>query len=141
MSPPISHEKTRPNKGVVLYDGYCAFCQKVIQILKQLDWLKQLEYVSFRDTEKIPANQAQLDPMRMEEEMHLLTPSREKAYAGYRAFRWIAGRIPLLWLIWPLLFIPGATALGNKTYLWIAKNRFKLVPCKDGVCTIPPKGK
>lgn len=131
----------QPGKGLVLYDGYCAFCQKVVKILKKLDWFKQLDFLSFRESDKIPANTANLDPLKMEEEMHLLIPSRKKAFAGYAAFRWIAGRIPLLWLIWPLLFVPGVTELGNQAYLWVAKNRFKLVPCKDGVCEIPLKRK
>ena len=32
---------------------------------------------------------------------------------------------------------PGVPWVGNKVYLWVAKNRFKLVPCKDGVCSLP----
>jgi hypothetical protein len=32
--------------------------------------------------------------------------------------------------------MPG---LGQRVYLWVARNRFHLVPCHDGVCSIPPK--
>jgi hypothetical protein len=31
------------------------------------------------------------------------------------------------------------TRLGQRLYLWVARHRFHLVPCHDGVCTIPPK--
>ena len=80
-------------------------------------------------------------PARMIQEMHVLTPDRTTAYSGFRAVRWIAGRVPLLWPLYPLLFIPGMARLGQRLYLWIAKNRFHLLPCRDGVCTIPPKRK
>jgi len=29
--------------------------------------------------------------------------------------------------------------LGNRVYRWIAKNRYSLVPCHDGVCQVPLK--
>lgn len=133
-------ETGRP-KAMVLFDGDCAFCQKTVSILKRLDWGKALEFRSCREPENIPPNEANLDAAKMLEEMHLLTPDRKKAYAGFAAFRYMAGRIPLLWAIYPLLYFPGVPQLGNRAYLWIAKNRFNLVPCHNGVCTIPPKRK
>jgi hypothetical protein len=27
---------------------------------------------------------------------------------------------------------------GQKIYLWVARNRFRLVPCHGGVCSLPP---
>ena len=35
----------------------------------------------------------------------------------------------------------GVPWLGNKLYLWVAKNRFDLVPCDDGGCRVPLRGK
>jgi predicted DCC family thiol-disulfide oxidoreductase YuxK len=126
-------------RGLVLYDGDCPFCLKSISIVKSLDWFKRLDFMSCREPDKIPLNTANLDAQRMIEEMHLLTPDRRRAYPGFYAFRWMASRLPLCWFIWPLLFLPGVPYLGKKVYRWIAKNRFKIVPCHDGVCTIPPK--
>lgn len=130
---------TIDGKGVVLFDGDCAFCQKTVGILKKLDWFKRLAFQNCRDVANIPTNTANLDAEQMLEEMHLLTPTRDKAYAGFRAVRWIFGRLPLMWPAWPLMFIPGIPYVGQKIYLWIARNRFQLVPCHNGVCTIPPK--
>ena len=126
-------------KGVVLFDGECPFCRKSIAMVRKLDWLGRLEYQNCRDPEHIPANTAGLSPDRMIEEMHLLTPDRRKAHAGFLAVRWIFSRLPLMWPVWPLMFIPGIPQVGQKIYLWIARNRFQIVPCRDGVCTIPPK--
>ncbi len=127
---------TAERKAIVLYDGVCPLCKKSVAILKRLDWLKRLSYHDARDLEHLPPSKVPLDPDRLMKEMHVLTPGGKRACAGFRAFRWIAGRLPALWLIWPLLFLPGAPWLGQKLYRWIAKNRFHLVPCHDGTCAV-----
>lgn len=126
-------------KAVVLYDGACPLCQKSIRILKAIDWLKQLTFHDARDVAHLPKADLPLDPKRLIEEMHVLTPDRKHAYAGFKAFRWMAWRIPLTFLSAPFLYLPGVPWLGNKIYLWVAKNRFRLVPCKDGVCQLPAR--
>ena len=127
---------TTNRQAIVLFDGECPLCRKTTAILKRLDWLHQLRFHNCRDTAGIPANTARLEPARMIAEMHVLTPNRKTALSGFRAVRWIAGRVPPLWPLYPLLFIPGMPKMGQRIYLWIARNRFHLVPCHDGVCTI-----
>ena len=128
-----------PNQAVVLFDGECPLCRKTTAILKRLDWLHRLTFHNCRDTTGIPANSAHLDSARMIAEMHVLTSDRGHAFSGFRAVRWIAGRVPLLWPLYPLSFLPGAPRLGQRLYLWMARNRYHLLPCRDGVCTIPPR--
>jgi predicted DCC family thiol-disulfide oxidoreductase YuxK len=128
-----------PHQAVVLFDGDCPMCRKTTSILKRLDWRHRLAFHNCRDVDHIPANTAHLDPERMIAEMHVLTADRGRAFSGFRAVRWIAGRVPVLWPLYPLLFIPGMARLGQRIYLGIARHRFHLVPCRDGVCTIPPK--
>jgi predicted DCC family thiol-disulfide oxidoreductase YuxK len=67
--------------------------------------------------------------------MHVLTP-KGRLYGGYAALRWLAWRLPLLLPIAPLLYLPGITQLGDRLYRWVARNRFKLVPCQHGACQI-----
>ena len=124
-------------KGIVLFDGACPLCRRSVSILKKLDWLAALHYQDARDLKNLPAAEVELNAKKMLEEMHLLTPDRKHAPAGFKAFRWIAWRLPLLMPLAPFLYIPGVPWLGNRVYLWIAKNRFRLVPCKDGVCHVP----
>lgn len=126
-------------KGIVLFDGECPLCQRSVRILKRLDWLGKLHFQSARDTEHLPAARVTLDNAKMLEEMHVLTPLRDKTYAGFGAFRWMAWRIPLLMPFAPLMYLPGVPSLGNRVYLWVARNRLKLVPCHDGVCELPKK--
>lgn len=135
---PPAETKADPakGKGVVLYDGMCPLCQRAVRILKRLDWFKRLHFQDCRDTDNWPPSAVPLTLKALLEEMHLVTPDRKRAPAGYRAFRWMAWRIPLLMPLAPLMYFPGVPWVGNKVYLWIAKNRYNLVPCDDGGCKV-----
>ncbi len=126
-----------PGRGVVLYDSDCAFCRKGVSIVSKLDWLNRLHYQSARDAESFPPSGVPLVQEKMLEEMHLLRPDRQKTYVGFRAFRWMSWRLPLTLPIAPLLYIPGVPWLGDRIYKWVARNRFKLIPCRDGACQVP----
>jgi predicted DCC family thiol-disulfide oxidoreductase YuxK len=126
-------------QGHVLYDGQCPLCLRSVGILKRLDWLGMLTYVNARDRQQLPASDAPLDPERLVQEMHVLTPDGRRLYHGFAALRWIAWRLPVFWPFAPFLYIPGIPQLGQRLYLWIARNRFRLVPCHGGVCTLPPR--
>ncbi len=129
----------RNSPALVLYDGECPLCLKSVELLKRFDWLKRLDYVNVREADKVPARQPPLEPKRLLEEMHLITPDGRRVYHGYEAFRWMAWRLPLFCWLAPLMYIPGLPALGQRIYLWVAKNRYRLVPCHNGVCTLPPR--
>jgi predicted DCC family thiol-disulfide oxidoreductase YuxK len=131
-------EAVDPAKGkaVVLYDGMCPLCRHAIRILKRLDWLKRLHYQDCRDTDHWPLSAVPLKLEALLAEMHVVTPDRKRALAGYRALRWMAWRLPLGVPLAPLLYVPGVPWLGNKAYRWLAKNRYNLVPCDDGGCRV-----
>ena len=123
----------------VVYDGDCAFCQHSIKLLRRLDWRHALTYVNFRDGKDPIVQSVPTTKERLHEEMHVWPASRNGLYHGFAAFRFIAWRLPLLWLVAPFLYIPGVPWIGQKIYMWIARNHFNLVPCRDGVCTIQQK--
>jgi predicted DCC family thiol-disulfide oxidoreductase YuxK len=120
----------------VLFDAQCPLCLKAVDTLKRLDWLHRLRFLDARDPGSLPAREPPLDPDRLLKEMHLLTPDGKHVFHGYAAFRWLAWRLPLLWPIAPLMYIPGVPQVGQKVYLWIARNRCRLVPCHGGVCSL-----
>jgi len=132
-----SHDTTR--SAVLLYDGDCAFCCKSVGILRRLDWLRRIQYQNCRDTARLPDSKTPLVPAQLLEQMHLVAPDRERVYRGFAAFQWMACRLPLLWAIFPLLYIPGVPNVGQRIYLWIARNRFQLVPCEHGACNVPAR--
>src|SRR4051794_22339115 len=101
--------KTEPHAGraVVLYDGECPLCLKSVGLLKRLDWLGFLHYQNCRETENLPSSPVPLDPVKMLEQMHLVTPDRDAVYHGFGAFRWMAWRLPLTLAFAPIFYIPG----------------------------------
>ena len=123
--------------AVVLYDGDCPFCQRSVVILKKLDWLKKLKYQDARQVDQVPRTAPPLDSEELLKEMHLVPRAGRPVYRGFKAFRWMAWRLPPLWIIAPFLYVPGVPWLGHKLYLWVARNRYNLVPCEDGVCRVP----
>src|SRR4051812_38191589 len=96
---------TMTEKAQVLYDGHCAFCRKSVSMLGKLDWLKRLEYVDIRQSHSV-LETLWVAPERLLEEMHVVAP-KGGLYHGFAALRWMAWRLPLLWPIAPLLYIPG----------------------------------
>ena len=127
-----SVDRARSARAQVLYDGQCELCRRSVRLLRRLDWLGRLSYVDVRTQ----GNRTALPLERLLAEMHLLPPEGSEIYHGFGAFRWMAWRLPLLWPVAPLLFLPGVPSLGQRVYLWVARNRFRLVPCHGGVCTV-----
>lgn len=125
-------------KARVLYDGDCAFCCKSIALLGKLDWLGQLAFVNARDETQPFLREPLVAAAPLLAQMHVLPVDGKHLYGGYRAIRWLAWRLPATWLVAPLLYLPGMTWLGQKVYLWVARNRFKIVPCAHGACRLPP---
>ena len=130
-----------PGQAIVLYDGDCPLCRRSVAILKKLDWLGKLAYRSARESDNLPPSEVPLNPTRMLEEMHVLTPDRKRVHIGFRAVRWILWRLPATFLMAPFLYIPGVPQIGNRVYLWVAKNRLDLVPCEHGACKVNLKKK
>lgn len=132
---PATEHGSSTGRAQVFYDGQCRLCQKSVRLLRGLDWLNVLTYVDSRMTDLEAVRDLPVKNGELLKEMHLLTPGRT-IYHGFYAFRWMAWRLPLLWFITPFLYLPGMAVLGQRAYLWIARNRFRLVPCHGGVCTI-----
>ncbi len=124
----------------VLYDGDCGFCRFSIANLKRLDWLGKLDYVNVRIPDEPVVRDVPVGMDRLTAEMHVWPAHRRTLYHGFGAIRWLAWRLPLLWLIAPLMYLPLAPWLGQKAYLWVARNRFKLMPCHNGACEIQKRG-
>lgn len=123
----------------VLYDGQCEFCRRSVRLMQRLDWRGRLHFADGRDAANLPPTPEPLDPRRLLEEMHLVMPDGRRVFRGFAAFRRISRLLPPLWPLVPFLYIPGVPWLGQRIYLWVARNRFHLIPCHDGQCQVLPK--
>jgi predicted DCC family thiol-disulfide oxidoreductase YuxK len=110
----------RRGRVQVLYDGHCGLCQRSVRILQGLDLLEQLAWVDFRTTN------VDVDTSRLEHEMAAIAQGR--VYFGFSAYRVIAWRIPVVWLVAPLLYAPGVRRVGDAVYQRIADRRHAICP-------------
>ena len=125
---------------IVLFDDRCPMCTFQSRLLTRLDWLHRLEFVPISD----PRVRALVPDVKQEDllaSMHVLTPG-SRLHHGARGIRYIAGRLPLLWPIWLLLWVPGAIYISEFVYRRVANNRFlisKLFGCKTACAVLPQK--
>jgi predicted DCC family thiol-disulfide oxidoreductase YuxK len=109
-------------KALVFYDGDCSLCTASVRRLEALDAFGRLEYRDIRDPQ-VFARHPQIDPARALKRMQLLAPGKSAPLEGFHAFRWIAARLPALWIAVPFLWIPGASWIGSWIYDRIARSR------------------
>ena len=122
-------------RTLVLYDGACPFCLKSVDLLKKLDWLGALDYADMRQDPPI-LSRLNVPPEQLFDQMHVLPPNGGAALHGFDAIRSLAWRLPFLWPLASFLYLPGVLSVGQRLYLWIARNRFRLIPCRHGACGI-----
>lgn len=114
--------RTRRTQLVVLFDGRCGFCAKAIITLRSMDWLHRLQFENYHDAKVRSTYAPRLDLKALSKEMHVRLPNG-KFPAGFFAFRSLAWHLPALWLVAPLLYIPGVPTIGKWAYQWIADHR------------------
>ncbi|MBP9773024.1 MAG: DUF393 domain-containing protein [Candidatus Peribacteraceae bacterium] len=120
------------SRVVILYDGHCRLCRRMMAILSMLDWLQRLQLVDYHDASARKRIVPTTSLATLSHVMHAKLPNG-KLVAGFFAFRAITWHLPFLWLIAPFLYAPGIDAIGAMMYEKVAANR---ISCKDGVCKI-----
>lgn len=114
--------KLFPLQGILLYDGNCLLCRRVIGMLRVFDVFDRLTYINFLDEEQvklIPSGKGERQSWARD--MHMLVGRR--AYKGYDAYREMARRIPFLWPVVPFLYLRPVKRIGNRIYRSVADSR------------------
>ncbi|MDC1141648.1 DUF393 domain-containing protein [Planctomycetota bacterium] len=119
----------------VYMDALCPVCQRSKRMLMRLDWLGRLEFFDVHNRDQCAQDLPDVTYAKMLRRMFVKCPNG-KHYAGFYGFRAIARSIPLLWLSWPFMWLPGTSWHGVKIYDFIARNRFKWAKCDDEICTL-----
>lgn len=108
----------------VLYDDSCPFCASQIQLIRRLDWFEVIDPVPIsepRATQVAP----QLTPEQRASAIHCVTVEGE-IYRGAHCFRFISMRLPVLFPLAVILWIPGVIWIAEPVYRWISRNRYVL---------------
>jgi predicted DCC family thiol-disulfide oxidoreductase YuxK len=114
----------------VIFDGDCGLCRRSLKVLRATDILKKFVYVDFHREDIIQSQFPALVGSDFEHAMYAVDPSG-KSYRGFFAFKRLIWGSPILWLLIPVFYFPGASFLGPKIYGWVARNR-KHMYCKIG---------
>jgi predicted DCC family thiol-disulfide oxidoreductase YuxK len=105
----------------MIYDGQCGFCVRSMAWLLAFDGLGQIKIRDFRHAPSPLVSDAQL-----EQALYTVLPDG-RALPGFDAYRHIVLRVPGLWWLVPLFYVPVVSRLfGRPTYRWIAANRSRL---------------
>lgn len=121
---------------VVFYDGWCPLCTRVAQLWKRLDFLNQLQLVSFRDPSVVRA--LGVDLQRAERRMICRSPLSNDEYEGFDAIIQVALRLPPFWPFIPMLLSVRLLGFGQPLYDFIASRRAVLPVgnCSGNACGI-----
>jgi predicted DCC family thiol-disulfide oxidoreductase YuxK len=105
----------------MIYDGRCGFCVRSMAWFLAYDGLRQIRIRDFRTDPSPVVSDAQL-----EKALYTVLPDG-RALAGFEAYRYVVLRVPGLWWLAPLFYVPVASRrIGHPIYNWIAANRSRL---------------
>lgn len=116
---------------IVLYDDWCPYCSRTIKIVKKLDWFNLINEQKLREIQSDGIFET-LDLNKSKQQM----PSYNGRWNyGFNSMYLIHLRLPLLWLLFPIVFLFKISGIGQFLYLQLAINR-KIIPlhCAEETC-------
>jgi predicted DCC family thiol-disulfide oxidoreductase YuxK len=123
-----------PNADVVLYDGDCVFCTTSVQQLTRLDGKNRLAFLSIHDP-RVQQRYPDLQFSQLMEQMYLVPADHpEKRYGGAAAVRYLTRRLPRLWVLAPLLHLPGSLPVWQWLYRQVAIRRYRIANRQGKLC-------
>jgi predicted DCC family thiol-disulfide oxidoreductase YuxK len=113
--------KEKMGEMEMIYDGRCGFCVRSMAWLLAFDGLRQIKVRDFRTNPSPLVSDAQL-----EQALYLVLPDG-RALPGFEAYRYVVLRVPGMWWMLPLFYVPVLSRLfGHPIYNWVAANRGRL---------------
>jgi hypothetical protein len=90
--------------ATVFFDPHCKLCRRTAGTLAIFDWTNSLTFGP-------------------EAEAFTVVADNGRSGIGYEGYKLIAARLPLLWLLRPLMGLPGIQQLGTAVYQRVAASR------------------
>ncbi len=109
----------------LLFDGACGMCRRSVALVLRLDWRHRVAIVDVtNDWNAVARLCPDLRPAESLEHVHVVTP-RGRRLAGFDACRALAWALVPAWPCLPLLYLPGARAVGSAIYRAVARRRVR----------------
>lgn len=108
---------------VLVWDGNCGFCRRSMRVFKALDVLGRIIAIPSTETSLYKADLDDYDPSVLTVGIWVRARGSRRVYIGFDGFRRAVWVMPVVWVILPFLYLPGATWLGRQAYGWVAKHR------------------
>lgn len=131
--------REKPGTDVVIYDGQCKFCTAQVARLHRWDRKGKLTFISLHDP-WVQEQYPDLTHDMLMEEMYLVT-SEGKRFAGAAAFRYLTRKLPILWILAPVMHIPFSLPVWQWGYRQVARQRYRWGKiegngCDGGTCHV-----
>ena len=126
----------RPEVDVLIYDGDCRICTAQVWRLARWDRNGRLAFLSLHDPEAA-RRYPDLSHDYLMTNM-VLVDRAGRRHPGAAAARYLSTKLPMLWPLAPLLYIPLSLPLWQWCYRQVAKRRYLLggkTAC-DGACSV-----
>lgn len=115
-------------KANVYYDGTCSLCKGAVRWMRRGDWFGRISWKAAQDLTHLPEG---LTRAHLDEAMYF-EDGTGRLYGGFFAVRKLAGMLPPLLPLAPIMWLPGARFVGVRLYAAIARNRGCLLGAEGG---------
>jgi predicted DCC family thiol-disulfide oxidoreductase YuxK len=105
---------------VFCYDAGCGVCRTTATALSRISLPAGVEFVPAADAARSPVAIG-TDVANLHAEIHVFTP--DATYRGFDAYRRLAWRIPVLWPLLLLAYLPPVPSLGRRLYRSVSERR------------------
>jgi predicted DCC family thiol-disulfide oxidoreductase YuxK len=130
----MDFKSSRMKSIIIFYDNHCPNCTRFTKIIKKLDWLNLIIAKELRNSNYI-GEFKNIDIEMSKGKMASCID--DKWYYGYKSIFLIFSKLPIFWIILPLLYILKITKFGELFYNELAIKR-KIIPlnCEQSNCSI-----
>ncbi|MBN2296023.1 MAG: DUF393 domain-containing protein [Pirellulales bacterium] len=111
----------REQADVVIYDDSCRLCRDSAELLNRLDWWGRLAFLPLQDP-RIGRMYADLTLDELEQHIYVID-SHGRRRKGADAVRYLTRHLAGLWILAPLLHIPGSMPVWRWLYAEISRRR------------------
>ncbi|MDQ6888498.1 MAG: DUF393 domain-containing protein [Gemmatimonadota bacterium] len=118
---PGDHGESKERPYVVIYDGQCDVCGRLIRLLARWDTRGQLEMTPFQDP-SVQRRYPEIPVGAYRESVQLIGPDGRR-WQGAEAVEELLGILPRGWLVGWIFTLPFAGRLADRSYRWFARHR------------------